>query len=257
MGGSLSERLEPRPARPQPLPHRLAAVLLMALALAGCAHTPPDDPSDPMEGWNRGVYKFNKTADKYVLRPVAKGYDTITPAPVKTGIGNFFSNLFYPTVIVNDLLQLKLKQFGSDTLRFVFNTLVGIGGIFDVSTRAGLVAHDEDFGQTLGYWGIGPGWYLMLPLLGPADNRDLVGRVGDWYTSPLTHADVNEDDELWLWGTGALQVVHDRSNLLGADGMLEQQMDEYAFVRSLYLQNRLNKVYDGNPPKEDFDFGEE
>jgi phospholipid-binding lipoprotein MlaA len=231
--------------------------VLVSLWLAGCAHTPPDDPSDPMEGWNRGVYTFNKGADKYVLRPVAKGYDKVTPAPVKTGVGNFFSNLFYPTVIVNDLLQLKLKQFGSDTLRFVFNTLVGIGGIFDVSTRAGLVAHDEDFGQTLGYWGVGPGWYVMLPFLGPSDNRDLVGKVGDWYTSPWTYADDAGVEEHWSWTAGALQAVHERSNLLGADSMLEQQLDEYAFVRSLYLQNRLSKVYDGNPPKEDFDFEDE
>lgn len=238
-------------------PRRHLAVLLAALALAGCAHTPPDDPSDPLEGWNRGVYTFNKVADKYVLRPVAKGYDTVAPAPVKTGVGNFFSNLFYPTVIVNDLLQLKFRQFGSDTLRFVFNTLVGLGGLVDVSTRAGLVAHDEDFGQTLGYWGVGPGWYLMLPFLGPSDNRDLVGKAGDWYTSPLTYTDELDVNEEWAWGAGVLQAVHERSNLLGADAMLEQQLDEYAFVRSLYLQARLNKVYDGNPPKEDFDFDEE
>lgn len=251
----LRVRLAPQLSRLKPLQRLL--LLLAALTLAGCAHTPPDDPSDPMEGWNRGVYKFNKVADKYVLRPVAKGYDTVTPAPVKTGIGNFFSNLFYPTVIVNDLLQLKLKQFGSDTLRFVFNTLVGLGGFVDVSTRAGLVAHDEDFGQTLGYWGVGPGWYLMLPFLGPSDNRDLVGKVGDWHTSPWTYADDAGVEEHWAWGAGALQAVHERSNLLGADAMLEQQMDEYAFVRSLYLQARLNKVYDGNPPKEDFGFDEE
>lgn len=234
---------------------RVLALLLAASALGGCAHTPPDDPSDPLEGWNRGVYKFNTVADKYVLRPVAKGYDKVTPAPVKTGIGNFFSNLMYPTVIVNDLLQLKIKQFGHDTLRFVVNTLIGLGGTVDIATRAGLPAHDEDFGQTLGYWGVGPGWYLMLPFLGPSNNRDLVGAVGDWYTNPLNYVD--EDDEDWAWGAGALQVVHQRANLLGFDNVLEQQLDPYVFVRSIYLQNRLNKVYDGNPPKEDFGFDDE
>jgi phospholipid-binding lipoprotein MlaA len=236
-------------------PRRRLAWLLAALVLGGCAHTPPDDPSDPLEGWNRGVYKFNTVADKYVLRPVAKGYDTITPAPVKTGIGNFFSNLFYPTTIVNDPLQLKLKQFGSDTLRFVVNTTAGIGGVFDPATHIGLAAHDEDFGQTLGTWGVGPGWYLMLPLLGPSTNRDLVGAVGDWHTNPLTY--VNEDDEEWAWGAGVLQAVHQRANLLGFDSVLEQQLDPYVFVRSVYLQNRLGKVHDGNPPKEDFGFEDE
>jgi phospholipid-binding lipoprotein MlaA len=234
---------------------RHVAVLLTALVLGGCAHTPPDDPSDPLEGWNRGVYKFNTYADKYVLRPVAKGYDTVTPAPVKTGIGNFFANLFYPTVIVNDLLQLKLDQFGSDTLRFVVNTTAGIGGLFDPATRIGLEAHDEDFGQTLGYWGVGPGWYLMLPFLGPSNNRDLVGGVGDWYTNPLTYVD--DEHEKWVIGANVLNVVHGRAGLLGVDKMIEEQIDPYVFVRSIYLQDRLGRVYDGNPPKEDFGFEDE
>lgn len=234
---------------------RHLCVLLAALALGGCAHTPPDDPSDPLEGFNRGVYKFNDTADRYVLRPVAKGYDKVMPGFARTGVRNFFSNLFYPTVIVNDLLQLKLKQFGSDTCRLVVNTLIGWGGLFDVATRAGLPAHDEDFGQTLGYWGVGPGWYLMLPLLGPSNNRDLIGKGGDWYTNPLTH--VPDEHEEWAWGLGALGTVDTRASLLGADKMVEQQLDPYVFIRSIYLQNRLNKVYDGNPPKEDFDFEDE
>ncbi|MGQ0587064.1 MAG: MlaA family lipoprotein [Gammaproteobacteria bacterium] len=231
------------------------ALALAALALAGCAHTPPDDPSDPLEGLNRGVYGFNKVADTYVLRPVAKGYDAITPAPVRTGVRNFFSNLLYPTVIVNDLLQLKFRQFGQDTFRFAVNTLIGWGGLLDPATQFGFEEHSEDFGQTLGYWGVGPGWYLMIPFLGPSDNRDLIGSFGDWYTSPMTY--IAEDHEAWAWGLGALQVIDGRASLLGADKMLEGQLDEYAFVRSLYLQDRLGKVHDGNPPKEEFDFGDE
>jgi phospholipid-binding lipoprotein MlaA len=232
---------------------RRVALLLAALALGGCAHTPPDDPSDPLETVNRGIYKFNEKADKYVLRPVAKGYDKIMPGVARTGVRNFFSNLFTPTVMVNDLLQLKFKQFGSDTLRLLANTLVGWGGLLDVATSVGLVEHDEDFGQTLGYWGVGPGWYLMLPFLGPVDNRDLIGQFGDSYTSPLFYL---ENGEV-AFGLGALQAVEGRASLLDADKLLEQQMDPYVFVRSIYLQNRLNKVYDGNPPKEDFDFGED
>lgn len=232
---------------------RRVAVLLAALALGGCAHTPPDDPSDPLETVNRGVYKFNVVADRYVLRPVAKGYDKVMPGFARTGVRNFFSNLFYPTVMVNDLLQLKFKQFGTDTCRLVANTLVGWGGLFDVATPAGLEAHEEDFGQTLGYWGVGPGWYLMLPFMGPSDNRDFIGMVGDGFASPLFYT---ENDELVI-GLTALQIVDGRAGLLGFDKVLEQQIDPYAFVRSIYLQNRLNKVYDGNPPKEDFDFEDE
>ena len=235
--------------------HSHVGLLLAAFALGGCAHTPPDDPADPLEPFNRGVYKFNEVADRYVLRPVAKGYDKVVPDVAQAGVRNFFTNLFYPTVIVNDLLQLKFKQFGADTCRLVVNTLIGWGGLFDVATRAGLPAHDEDFGQTLGYWGVGPGWYLMLPLLGPSDNRDLIGKAGDWYTNPLSY--VPDDDEDWAWGLGALEAVDARAELLPVDKMLEQQLDRYVFIRSIYLQHRLNKVYDGNPPKEDFDFGED
>src|SRR5690349_13627460 len=228
-------------------------LLLAALALGGCANTPPDDPSDPLEGWNRGVYKFNTVADKYVVRPVAKGYDKVTPGFVRTGIGNFFSNLFYPTTIVNDLLQLKIKQGGLDLWRFVMNTTFGVAGLVDVATPLGLEKHDEDFGQTLGYWGVGPGWYLMVPFLGPMDNRDLVGFGGDTFTNPLFYV----DDQTVAWGLGGLSAVDQRAALLGADKMVEQQMDPYVFVRSIYLQNRLGKVYDGNPPKENFGFDEE
>lgn len=230
-------------------------LLLAALSLGGCAHTPPDDPSDPLEPVNRGIFKFNEVADRYVLRPVAKGYDKVMPGFARTGVSNFFSNLFYPTVIVNDLLQFKLKQFGSDTCRLVMNTLVGWGGLFDVATKAGLPAHDEDFGQTLGYWGVGPGWYLMLPFIGPANNRDLVGKVGDWYTSPTTY--IAEQHEKEVIVAGAVQTVDGRASLLGADAMLEQQIDKYVFIRSIYLQDRLGRVHDGNPPKEDFDFDED
>lgn len=227
----------------------LAALLLPAL-LAGCAHTPPDDPSDPFEGVNRGVFAFNRTADRYVLRPVAKGYDAVAPSPVRTGIRNFFANLGYPVVVINDVLQAKFRQGGADLSRFVINSTFGIAGIFDVAGATGLPANDEDFGQTLGYWGVGEGAYLMLPLLGPSDGRDLFGRAGDTYASPLSYVNPEE----YTYAGNALQAVELRAQLLDADSMLDQQIDPYVFVRSIYLQGRLAKVYDGNPPKEDFGF---
>lgn len=233
------------------MPARLA-VCLAALALAACAHTPPDDPSDPLEPVNRAVYGFNETADRWVLRPVAKGYDWVMPDWGRARVRDFFGNLFYPTVLANDLLQLKLEAAALDVARLVLNSTFGLAGLFDVATPLGLPANDEDFGQTLGYWGVGPGWYLMLPLLGPSDNRDLIGRAGDAGTDPTAY--------IGSWtgiGLSALDTVEDRAQFLGADRMLEQQIDRYVFVRTFYLQNRLNLVHDGSPPLEDFGFDED
>ena len=199
------------------------------------------------------MFAFNRTADRYVLRPVAKGYEAVTPSLVRTGIRNFLGNLFYPTVLVNDLLQLKFREFAQDFSRLVLNTGFGLGGFIDVATPGGLPERDEDFGQTLGHWGVGPGWYLMLPFLGPSSNRDLVGRVPDYWTNPLVYVD---EDHVG-WTVGALDAVEARAGLLGLDKVLEQQLDPYVFVRTGYLEHRQNLVYDGNPPKEDFDFEEE
>lgn len=231
-----------------------ASLLLLAatLALGGCAHTPPDDPADPLEKVNRAVFTFNEKADRYVLRPAAKAYEWTLPSVVRTGIGNFFTNLFTPTIILNDLLQLKFMAAGRDLGRFVINSTIGLGGLVDVATTEGMDVPDEDFGQTLGHWGIGPGGYLMLPFLGPSSNRDLLGAGGDYFTNPLIYLD-NGDVALAL---GALDTVDTRAQLLSFDSVLQQQLDRYVFVRTVYLQNRLNKVYDGNPPKEDFGFEE-
>lgn len=225
-----------------------SGMLACALLLAGCAHNSPYEPSDPLEPVNRAVYDFNTTADRYVLRPVAQGYVAVVPAPVRTGVTNFFDNLFYPRVIVGDLLQGKLTQTARDSGRLLVNTIWGLGGILDPATRIGLVKNSEDFGQTLGRWGVGEGWYLMLPLLGPSTNRDLVGRVGDNWTDPLTY--VESLDTLERAGIMGVNVVDARSRLLDFDSVLEQQFDPYVFVRTAYLQRRLNLVYDGNPPLE-------
>ena len=231
------------------------ALIVAALALTGCAHSPTYDPSDPLERVNRPIFTFNQKADKYVLRPVAVGYTKVLPATARLGVSNFFDNLFYPTTIVNDLLQAKFKQTGQDTLRFLFNTTVGLAGFLDVATGQGLPRHDEDLGQTFGRWGVGQGWYLMLPLLGPTTNRDLVGTVGDNWTQILQYTDnVTWPERIALTG---VNIVDSRSKLLGADSMLNDQLDPYVFFRTAYLERRRALVYDGNPPPEDEDFDDE
>lgn len=219
------------------------SLALAALLLVGCANTPPDDPADPLEPFNRAMYRFNRTADRVALRPLAKGYSAVTPLPVQRGVGNFFSNLREPVTIVNGLLQAKFSQAASDTGRFLLNSTAGIAGIMDVATAARMRRHDEDFGQTLGSWGFGPGWYLMLPLLGPTNNRDLLGRGGDYYAGigPYVESSVTIPATV-------SELVDKRAKLLGADSLLDNAVDEYVFVRTAYLQQRLNKVYDGAPP---------
>lgn len=229
--------------------------VLGSLALGACAHSTAYEPLDPLEPVNRPIYKFNRTADRYVLRPVAKGYATVVPWPVRTGVRNFFDNLFYPTTIVSDLLQGKFTQGGKDLGRFALNSTVGLAGLVDVATPNGLPQNDEDLGQTFGKWGVGQGWYLMLPLLGPSTNRDLVGRIGDNWTEPLQYIDdVDFWDRVILTG---VNVTDKRSRLLDDDKILDQQLDEYVFVRDAYLQHREALVYDGNPPAPEFDIPED
>ncbi|HVT36464.1 MAG TPA: VacJ family lipoprotein [Nevskiaceae bacterium] len=225
----------------------------LALTLCGCAHTPADDPADPLESMNRAVFAFNMKADQYVARPVAKGYVKVVPDFARTGINNFFNNLKYPTVIINDALQAKFLQGGEDLCRFVVNSTVGVAGLLDPGTRIGLERHDEDFGQTLGKWGLGQGWYLMLPLLGPSSNRDLVGRAGDYATSVTTWVNTSTGETIAIDG---VDIIDTRAQLLSADSILDQQFDKYIFVRTAYLQHRQALVYDGHPPKEDYDIGE-
>lgn len=227
---------------------RLCLFLIAALGLGGCAHTSPYEPADPLEVVNRPIFAFNMTADKYVLRPVAQGYVAVVPTPVRTSVNNFFDNLFYPRVIVHDLLQGKFTQSGLDLTRFLMNSTFGLAGLLDPASMVGLERNDEDFGQTLGRWGVGGGWYLMLPVLGPSTNRDLVGRIGDNWTSPLEYIDeMNTGDRLAL---NAVNAVDSRSRLLDFDSIIEQQLDPYVFIRTFYLENRLNEIYDGDVPDE-------
>ncbi len=225
----------------------LFILILSSLLFSGCASLKSDNPQDPLENFNRPIYKFNRGLDKAILRPIAKGYKTITPEPVQKGVSNVFENLDDIITSVNGLLQGKVKQSGSDLLRVVINSTIGLAGIFDVASAWGLDKHDEDFGQTLGYWGIKPGPYLMLPFLGPSDFRDIWGIAGDYPLNPIPyHEDVSERNSL-----RGLRLIDKRASLLEFDSQLDEAIDEYAFVRDAFLQNRQYKVYDGNPPEDD------
>ena len=223
-------------------------LLACLLIVSGCATT--NNPNDPLEGYNRVMYKINSSADSAIFKPAAKVYDAILPDPISHGVSNFFSNLNEITVIINDLLQFKFGQAMDDLGRFGLNTTVGIGGLFDVAGHAGYEKHNEDFGQTLGVWGVESGPYVVLPIFGPRTVRDTVGLVGDYYTDPITYIDHNKT-RYSIW---AVWAVDKRANLLKAEKVLDEAaLDEYSYVRDAYLQHRQNLVYDGNPPEEDFD----
>ena len=225
-------------------------IALAMLALTGCASTHATNPADPFESFNRGVYKFNDTLDRAIAKPVAKGYDKIVPDTAKMMVTNFFSNLNDVIVTVNDLLQLKLRQGFSDGMRVLVNSTLGIGGLVDVASMQ-LPKHDEDFGQTLGYWGIKSGPYLMLPILGPSSFRDGAGLYVDGITSPLYRdvPKIRTRNQLYL-----TDMVNRRQQLLADEKVMEGAiLDRYAFIRDAYLQRRQNLVYDGNPPRESYD----
>jgi len=198
---------------------------------------------------NRSINAFNVELDDYVLKPVARGYQLITPEPLDKGISNFFSNLDDVTVFINDLLQFKVIQGTSDFARFSVNSTVGIFGLFDVAKMIGLEKHNEDFGQTLGFWGVPTGPYLVLPFFGPSSLRDGPSMViVDWHTEPLHY----EQDMVVRYGLYSLEVIDTRANLLHASSVLEKSStDSYLFIREAYLQRRRNLVYDGNPPEPD------
>lgn len=226
------------------------ALLGGTLGLAGCATGMDRDPRDPIEPFNRAMYSFNETVDKVVLKPLAKGYQAITPAPVDKGVTNFFNNLGDLRSAVNNLLQFKVGRAVSDVGRFAINSTIGVLGLMDVASNMDLPRYNEDFGQTLGVWGVGPGPYIVLPFFGPSSGRDGVGVVVDWFTDPIMLI----DDDAVRWAVRGLKVVDTRADLLGASRILDQAaLDPYAFVRDAFLQQRQSLVYDGNPPEELFE----
>jgi phospholipid-binding lipoprotein MlaA len=225
------------------LPQTLLAFGLACLSSA-CATAQanrPPDPRDPFERINRGTFAFNQSLDKAVLRPAIRVYRKVTPQVVRTGLSNFFSNAEYPVVLLNNLLQGKVGPAASDTGRFLLNTTLGVGGLLDPATDAGLDRNNEDFGQTMGRWGVPPGPYVMLPFLGPYTMRDGFGALLDNFAESRQLLSDQSTNNL-LWAGGQLDR---RSRLSDADAILDRAGDPYAFVRSAYLQRRQYLVTDG------------
>ena len=224
----------------------VTALLVAVLLLTGCAGA--RSPDDPLEPLNRGIYRFNDSIDKAVIKPVAKGYNTVMPLPGKIMVGNFISNLDDVLVTTNDLLQFKFSQAASDGARVLFNTTFGVFGLFNVTQR--LEKHNEDFGQTLGYWGMGSGPYLMLPILGPSSVRDGTGLYVDGFASvPYNTNHIPTRNQYY-----AASGIHRRSAILDQEKVLDEAMiDRYGFIRDTYLLHRKSLVYDGNPPRVRYD----
>ena len=218
----------------------LIAILVISVVTNPLAHA-EDDPLEPV---NRVTYAFNDFLDRYLVKPVAKTYEKVLPDYVEDGVSNFFDNLGEPLNIVNALLQGKVGDAGSDSLRLLVNSTVGILGLIDIGSRIGLEKHDEDFGQTLGKWGVGSGPYLVLPFLGPSTVRDTFARLPDSYLSYTREI----DHDRTMLETFALEVVNVRAGLFEREKLLAG--DRYTFIRDAYLQNREFKVTDGNSDDE-------
>jgi len=229
--------------------------LASALMLSGCAS---QANKDPLEGINRGIYKFNDVTDKAIFKPVATAYKAVAPTAVRTGVNNFFGNLGMITTVLNDLLQFKFAYAFTDAGRFVINSTFGLAGFIDLASRDKIEKRKEDFGQTLGHWGVGSGAYLVLPFLGPSSLRDTTGLIVDSATSdPITYTrnigEIRLSNQL-----RAAQFIDKRTELLVVNDLIDEaSLDPYAFMRDAYLQKRINQVHDGlvpnKPINDDFD----
>lgn len=231
------------------LPRGIGAALALcgaAALMSGCA-TQAGNPKDPYEGFNRAMFSVNESIDTVVAKPLAKGYDVVAPLPVKAGVGNFFGNVGDLWTGVNNGLQGKVGDGAGDFGRVLINSTVGIFGLFDVASELGIDRHDEDFGQTLGRWGVADGGYLFWPIIGPRTVRDTGGFVVDAFADPVG------------WGIDSiparnsargLRFVDVRASLLPSDKVVEEAaLDKYAYIRDAYLQRRRSQIYDGQPPR--------
>jgi phospholipid-binding lipoprotein MlaA len=222
----------------------LAAAASATLLLSGCAST---NPKDPFEKFNRSMFTFNDTVDRVALKPTATVYKNYTPSFVQTGVGNFFGNLSDLWSSVNQFLQGKGKNGLNDFTRFAVNSTFGVLGVFDLAGPAGMPKHNEDLGQTLGYWGVPSGPYLMLPILGPSTVRDTAALPGDWWADPWTHL----NDIPWRNSGILVRAVDQRASVLDASNLLEDAaLDRYEFIRDGYLQRRTSKVLDTDKAQE-------
>lgn len=221
----------------------LAVAVVMLGCVTGCA-TMANNPKDPFEGFNRAMFSVNEGID-FVVKPVAEGYDKVAPMPVKTGIGNFFGNIADIWTAFNNFLQFKGREGLSDVGRVLINSTLGIGGLFDLATEMGLEKHAEDFGQTLGSWGVEGGPYFFWPVIGPRTLRDTVGFAFDSYADPVMRVeDVSTRNTL-----AGVRFIDIRASLLPADKVVEEAaFDKYNYIRDAYLQNRRSVIFDGNPP---------
>jgi phospholipid-binding lipoprotein MlaA len=241
---------------------RLVALATITTTLMGCASVPASGsagataavvattPGDPWEAWNRKVYAFNDAIDTAVVKPVAQAYENVVPRLVRTGVSNVLGNVRDVWSAANQLMQGKL-QYGMEMgMRVLTNTVFGLGGLLDPATEMGLVRRQEDFGQTLGRWGVGPGPFVMLPLLGPSTVRDAGGTVLDTQVSPSALPPTSNG----RYAVTGLTVIDTRARLLSAGKLLDASaLDRYSFLRDAYLSQRLDAVYDGAPPMENFD----
>ena len=221
----------------------LATALAALVASAVCAE---GNPRDPYEGFNRTMYSVNEVIDTYAVRPLAKGYDSAVPLPVKASVGNMFGNVGDLWIGVNGALQGKMSEASVDFGRLLINSTVGIFGLFDVASELGFEKHEEDFGQTLAVWGVKDGGYLFWPLIGPRTVRDTAGFAVDAYIDPVSNiTPISARNSM-----RALRIVDIRAGLLPADKLIDEAaLDKYTYVRDAYLQRRQNQIYDGRPPR--------
>jgi phospholipid-binding lipoprotein MlaA len=236
---------------PQGRPWRrsLGALILVA-CMTGCATTQgpasSQEVADPIEPVNRAIFGFNMFVDRWLLEPVARAYRFVTPEPARRSVANFLANLRSPVIFANDALQGERERAGITLGRFMINTTLGVAGLFDAASAFGYPRHDEDFGQTLGVWGVPDGPYLMLPLLGPSNGRDTAGRVGDYFINPLNHCCIDQDARLGLFGVTA--VSEREANIELLDDLRANSIDLYATIRTIYTQKRAADIRNGRAP---------